>query len=203
MYEFLEGTVSTCRGTRVVLEISGIGWRLDCSLGSSRRLAPGERARLYVHQVVREDNLALYGFCDTLERDLFVELISVSGIGPKVALAVLSAMTPRELLACVRFGDASRLTSIPGIGNKTAGRLVLELGNRVQRFGDLPDEDGAGRLALRSEAAPDAVAEALDALQALGLKGAQAEKELAAARKVLGPEASVADLVRQALKQGR
>ncbi len=202
MYDYLEGTIATCRGTRVVLDNGGIGWRLDCSLTSTRRLAPGEAARLYVHQVVREDNLALYGFCDSLEREVFVQLISVSGIGPKVALAILSGMTVRELLGCVRFGDAEQLTRIPGIGKKTAGRLLLELGNRIQQL-ETPLSGDEGPAEPTLAAGGDVLREALEALTALGWKPARAEKELARARAALGEMAGVGELVRQALKQGR
>lgn len=204
MYDYMRGTVISARGTRIVLEIGGVGWLLNASLQTTRRLSPGSEARLFVHQVVREDLLALYGFGDTLERQLFLELIAISGIGPKVALAILSGLSPAELIQAVRFGDGARLTSIPGIGAKTAGRLVLELGNRVKDLEPVPLPGGVLPLAGDPQAAEDG--EALEALEALGLKRAQAEKELAAARLALKAAGetrpAVADLVRQVLKKG-
>ena len=204
MYEFLRGSVISARGTQVVLEVAGVGWLLNTSLGTSRRLVAGAQARLFVHLVVREDVLALYGFHETLERQLFRELIGISGVGPKVALAILSALSPNELIQAVRYGDGAKLTSIPGIGKKTAGRLVLELGNRVK---DLDaGETFRGELELETRAEGDELLEAMDALEALGLKRALAEKELVAARKVLQAAGEsrpgVADLVRQVLKKG-
>jgi Holliday junction DNA helicase RuvA len=154
--------------------------------------------------VVREDLLALYGFAETLERQLFRELIGISGIGPKVALAILSGLSPGELIQAVKFGDGARLTSIPGIGAKTAGRLVLELGNRVKEME--PGLGPGGLLALPVDGEAAETAEALEALEALGLKRAQAEKELETARRVLAAggdtRPAVADLVRQVLKKG-
>lgn len=204
MYDYLRGTVISARGTRIVLEIGGVGWLLNSSLQTTRRLSPGSEARLFVHQVVREDLLALYGFGDTLERQLFLELIAISGIGPKVALAILSGLSPAELIQAVRFGDGARLTAIPGIGAKTAGRLVLELGNRVKDLEPVPLPGGVLPLAADPQAEEDG--EALEALEALGLKRVQAEKELAAARLALKAAGEtrpgVADLVRQVLKKG-
>jgi Holliday junction DNA helicase RuvA len=204
VYEYLRGTVISARGTQVVLDIGGVGWLLNASLYTSRRLAPQTEARLFVHQVVREDMLALYGFHDTLERQLFRELIAISGVGPKVALAILSGLSPAELIQAVKFGDGARLTAIPGIGAKTAGRLVLEMGNRVKDL-DAGVSPG-GLLGLPASGEDAETAEALDALEALGLKKVLAEKELATARQVLknagDSRPSVADLVRQVLKKG-
>lgn len=204
MYEYLRGTVISARGTQVVLDIGGVGWLLNASLYTTRRLVPQAEARLFVHQVVREDLLALYGFHDTLERQLFRELIAISGVGPKVALAILSGLSPAELIQAVKFGDGARLTAIPGIGAKTAGRLVLEMGNRVKDLDAGVSPGGLLGLPLTGEDAE--TAEALDALEALGLKKVLAEKELASARQVLKnageTRPSVADLVRQVLKKG-
>jgi Holliday junction DNA helicase RuvA len=204
VYEYLRGTVISARGTQVVLDIAGVGWLLNASLYTTRRLVPQTEARLFVHQVVREDMLALYGFHDTLERQLFRELIAISGVGPKVALAILSGLSPAELIQAVKFGDGARLTAIPGIGAKTAGRLVLEMGNRVKDM-DAGVSPG-GMLGLPLSAEDAETAEALDALEALGLKKVLAEKELASARQVLKnageSRPSVADLVRQVLKKG-
>ena len=204
MYEYLRGTVISARGTQVVLEIGGVGWLLNASLYTTRRLAPQTEARLFVHQVVREDLLALYGFHDTLERQLFRELIAISGVGPKVALAILSGLSPAELIQAVTFGDGARLKAIPGIGAKTASRLVLEMGNRVKDLDAGVSPGGLLGLPLTGEDAE--TAEALDALEALGLKKVLAEKELATARQVLKnageTRPSVADLVRQVLKKG-
>jgi holliday junction DNA helicase RuvA len=124
----LTGEVAVRRPDHVVLSCGGVGYRLAVSAETLGKVpAAGKPATLHTHLIVRDDALLLYGFASEAERDLFLLLIGVQGVGPKVALAVLSGGTPRELLAAVAAGDTARLQAVPGVGKRTAERIVAEL----------------------------------------------------------------------------
>jgi Holliday junction DNA helicase RuvA len=128
----VSGEVAVRRGDHVVIAAGGVGYRLAVSAETLRHVPRvGERATLHSHLIVRDDALLLYGFAAEEERDLFLLLIGVQGVGPKMALAVLSGGPPRELLAAVAGGDVARLQAVPGIGKRTAERIVVELREKV------------------------------------------------------------------------
>jgi holliday junction DNA helicase RuvA len=128
----VRGEVLVRRPDHVVIEAGGVGYRLAVSAESLKSVpARGKQATLHAHLVAREDSLSLYGFGSEEERDLFLHLISVSGIGPKVAVAILSGGSPRELLRAIAAGDAKRFQAVPGIGKRTAERLIVELREKV------------------------------------------------------------------------
>jgi holliday junction DNA helicase RuvA len=132
MIALISGEVAVRRGDHVVISANGVGYRLNVSaetLGHVPRI--GEACSLHTHLIVRDDALLLYGFATEEERDLFLLLIGVQGVGPKMALAVLSGGPPRELLAAVAAGDQARLQAVPGIGKRTAERIVVELKTKV------------------------------------------------------------------------
>ena len=132
MIALVSGEVAVRRGDHVVVSCGGVGYRLNVSaetLGHVPRI--GEPVSLFTHLIVREDALTLHGFATEEERDLFLLLIGVQGVGPKMALAVLSGGPPRELLAAVATGDTARLQAVPGIGKRTAERIVVELKTKV------------------------------------------------------------------------
>jgi Holliday junction DNA helicase RuvA len=132
MIALVSGEVAVRRGDHVVVSCAGVGYRLAVSAETLRHVPRvGERATLFAHLVVREDALALFGFATEAERDLFLLLIGVQGVGPKMAVAVLSGGSPRELLGAVAAGDTARLQSVPGIGKRTAERIVVELREKV------------------------------------------------------------------------
>jgi holliday junction DNA helicase RuvA len=137
MIAMVRGEVAVRRPDHVVVLASGVGYRLSVSSETLRRVpAVGKQVTLHAHLVVREDALALYGFATEEERDLFLLLIGVQSVGPKVALAVLSGATPRELVQALAAGDTARLQAAPGVGKRTAQRIVAELRPKVDR--DLP-----------------------------------------------------------------
>ncbi len=197
MIAFLEGIVVT-GGTDAVVSVGGgIGLDVHLSTAAAAELpAPGEPVRLWTHLVVREDAWSLYGFLDPSERGMFRLLQTVSGIGPKVALGMLSKAGATEIAACLRGGDESALSRLPGIGKKTAARLVVELGNRLP---ELPQAgDGVGAAGARSAGASAALA----VLGAMGLAPGQAEQALQRAKQA--DPAAAADTetwVRAALRQ--
>jgi len=128
----VSGEVLERRPDHVVIECAGVGYRLAVSSETLRSVpAIGKTASLHAHLVVRDDSLALYGFSSEDERDLFLSLTSVAGIGPKVAIAILSGGSPRELLRAIAAGDAKRFQAAPGVGKRTAERLIVELREKV------------------------------------------------------------------------
>jgi holliday junction DNA helicase RuvA len=138
MIASVRGTVTVRRPDHVVVECAGVGYRLAVSAQTLHRVpSAGKEALLHSHLVLRDDGMHLYGFAAEEERELFLMLIGVQGVGPKVALAVLSGGTTRELLNAMATGDSARFQAVPGIGKRTADRIIVELRERVTR---VPDE---------------------------------------------------------------
>ncbi len=140
MIAHLNGTVSSVAPDGAVIEVGGVGLLVQCAPGTLARLRPGERARVATSLVVREDALTLYGFADDDERNTFELLQTASGVGPRLALAMLAVFTPDALRRAVAAEDLAALTTVPGIGRKGAQRIVLELAGRLGAPGDI----GAG-----------------------------------------------------------
>ncbi len=176
MIASVSGEVLVRRPDHVVIDANGVGYRLAVSTETLKSVpARGKRASLHAHLVARDDALNLYGFSSEEERDLFLHLISVGGVGPKVAMAVLSGGGVRELLRAIAAGDAKRFQAVPGIGKRTAERIIVELREKVA--GEIEgDADGAG-----VPAGDDPRALAREGLLNLGYTPPEAEKLLAAA----------------------
>jgi Holliday junction DNA helicase RuvA len=198
MIALVAGEVSVRRPDHVVIETaSGVGYRLAVSAETLRQVpAAGDTVSLLTHLVVREDALALYGFATEEERDLFLLLIGVQGVGPKMAQAVLSGGTPRELVGSVASGDVKRLTAVPGIGKRTAERIIVELREKVGALEDVALDDGSGAITVRRADDPRSLAR--EGLVELGFSLEEAEALLAGATGDT-PE----DLLQQALKAAR
>jgi Holliday junction DNA helicase RuvA len=149
MIAFLRGRVLDKQPNRIVLDVQGVGYEVHVPLSTYYNLGDeGSEASLHVYTHVREEALQLYGFLTSLEQQVFERLIAISGIGPKLAIAVLSGSDTRELVDAVQRGDVARLTRIPGIGRKTAERIVLEL---KERFAQLAAPAGGGMATSQSE----------------------------------------------------
>ena len=132
MIASVRGPVVIRRSGEVVVEAAGVGYRLAVSAETLREVpAAGDEVELFAHLVMRDDGIQLYGFASETERDLFLMLIGVQSVGPKVALAVLSGGTPRELLNAIASGDSARFQAVPGIGKRTAERIIVELREKV------------------------------------------------------------------------
>ena len=181
----------------VTIECAGVGYALAVPLSTFDRLpALGEEATLFVHHVVREDDELLFGFHTDRERHFFRTLLTISGIGPKLALSVLSGLTPGELATAIAEGDVKRLSSISGIGKKTAERIIVELKDKVN-----PLEAVALRGKERGDdATPAVLRDAILSLVALGNKPDDARALVQAAYEK-HPEATVQDLIRMALRK--
>ncbi len=190
MIALLSGILFAKTPPRVIVQTAGLGYEVDLPMSSFYGLpAVGQSVTLLTHLVVREDAHLLYGFVTEGERSAFRELIKISGIGPRIALAVLSGLTAEQLSQAVALQDTASLVKVPGIGKKTAERMLLELKGRLADA--LPG--AAGRLPV----AEGSAAEVSTALLALGYS----EKEALAAVRALPPGLDVAEGIRQALKQ--
>ncbi|AUH52743.1 Holliday junction branch migration protein RuvA [Chromobacterium sp. ATCC 53434] len=177
---------------QVVVDVNGVGYEVDVPMTTFYQLpALGQPCTLFTHLVVREDAHLLFGFASKEERQTFRQLIKVSGIGAKIALALLSGMTADELAVAVASEDIKRLSSVPGIGKKTAERLALELRGKLATGGNLTVPGG-----LPFAATPDEKSDIVNALLALGYN----DKEAAAATKGLPADVTVSEGVRLALK---
>ncbi len=177
----------------LLLDVQGVGYEVEASMNTFYALPPpGAECTLYTHLVVREDAQLLYGFASAAERALFRRLIRVNGVGARLALTILSGMSVEDFGRCVQHNDAAALTRLPGVGKKTAERLIVELRDRLQR------ETSAGMPpAAAPEAAPDPVQDAVSALTALGYKPHEASRMVrAVAAEGLDSEA----LIRSALQ---
>jgi Holliday junction DNA helicase RuvA len=196
MIAHLRGRLLEKHPNRVIVDVQGVGYEAHVPLSTFYDLGePGSDIALRVHTHVREDALALYGFATMLELQIFERLISVSGIGPKLGLAVLSGIEPDDLVAAVRSGDVARLTAIPGVGKKTAERIGLELKDKIGAL--LPAQraaaqEGSGAESLRVDV--------LSALVNLGYHRPLAERAVDAAGKKSGSPTFEATL-KQALRE--
>ena len=140
MIASVRGQVTIRRPDHVVVECAGVGYRLAVSAHTLRSVPPaGKEALLHAHLVVRDDGMQLYGFASEEERELFLMLVGVQSVGPKVALAVLSGGSPRELLNAIGAGDSARFQAVPGIGKRTADRIIVELREKVAGKGGLDE----------------------------------------------------------------
>lgn len=197
MIAAVSGEVLVRRPDHVVVDAGGVGYRLNVSTETLRAVpAVGKKASLHAHLVVRDDSMSLYGFATEEERDLFLLLTSVSGVGPKVAVAALSTGGVRDLLTAIASEDAKRFQAVPGIGKRTAERIILELRDKVAA--ELGDDDGEGL--PTAVAGGDARAEAREGLLGLGYTPPEAERLLDAARSS-GAE-TAEDLLAAALRAG-
>jgi Holliday junction DNA helicase RuvA len=188
----LSGRVAVRRSDHVVIDCGGVGYRLAVSSETLRHVpAIGHEILLHTHLVVRDDALALYGFATEEERELFLLLLGVQSVGPKVALAVLSAGAPRDLFAALAAGDAARFQAVPGIGKRTAERIIVELREKV----GVAVPDGGSISVSRSE---DPRTLAREGLLGLGFAPAEADELLDGA-----PGDRAEDLIAHALRTAR
>jgi Holliday junction DNA helicase RuvA len=200
MISFLHGKLVDALPTQITIDVNGVGYDVLIPISSFDKLpVQGGELKVLTHLAVREDAHVLYGFMTSAERDLFRLLInSVSGIGPKTALNVLSGMNPTMFRGAVANGDVKALSSISGVGKKTAERIVLELKDKVGAVGAWEASSAERALSAGDQKINDAVL----ALLALGFKQNEALDSVRAAQAVLGAQASVEALVRAALKKG-
>ena len=196
MISHLRGKLLSLNPELAVVDVHGVGYAVSLPLPTYyelQRLAPQAEVSLFIHTHVREDALALYGFWSERERALFERLITVSGVGPRLARAILSGLPAEDLLRALAAGDVARLTRIPGVGKKTAERLVLELREKAAELAAAPPTEAAAAREPDDE-------DLLVALVNLGYRRGDAEKALAEVRRE-SATATVPELLRLALKR--
>lgn len=191
----VNGTVDLIEPNLAVIDCGGVGYACRITANTLSQLKIGEKAKLLTYLSVREDAVELFGFYDAAELNCFKMLISVSGVGPKAALSILSGMTPQAFALCVASGDGKALTNAPGIGRKTAERIVLELKDKVSKQDVAAGVKGS---AVPIVAAPsNTYAEAVSALMVLGYSNGEAASALSG----LDPSAPSDELIRAGLKK--
>lgn len=204
MIGFLRGRILDKQPPWLLLDVNGVGYEIEASMNTFYKLPEvGAELGLHTHFVVREDAQLLYGFADQQEKQLFRSLIKVNGVGPKMALGILSGISAEAFIRTVHNEDTTALVRVPGVGKKTAERLIVEMKDRLNQL-QLPTltelELSSGNLPVAEAVATDYRAEAESALIALGYKPQQATRAIEQATKAVGDGAATEDLIRQALK---
>ena len=196
MIAYLKGQLIYKSPEHTVVDVNGVGYKVFTPLSTYYSLPkPGESISLRIHTRVREDELKLFGFLTKEEQTIFEKLITINKVGPKLALGILSGMSPADLLTAIKNNDAARLSAIPGVGKKTAERLALEMKDKLSDLG------------LEMEHRPDPsypvgfYEDALSALVNLGYKKPQAEKALKSAYNINGPDSLLEDLIKESLNK--
>jgi holliday junction DNA helicase RuvA len=200
--EYLRGQVLLKSAEHVVLDVNGVGYGVEATTAALHALPEeGQQGELHTYLYVQEGVLRLYGFVSRRERELFEVFMGVSGIGPRTALTILSTVEVPVFARAILQSDIRTLTKIPGIGKKSAERLTIELRDKVQEFAvDLPSLPGEAPGRGTGAVAGGDLREAMAAMEALGCKPLVAERAIGKAAEVLGPEATVPELVREGLK---
>lgn len=188
MIGYLSGKIISSKPTRITLDVNGVGYVVNISINTFEKISNKESVNLFIHTNVKEDSISLFGFYTESEKEMFESLICVNGIGPKLAISILSGILVDELRHAIMAGDISRIVSIPGIGRKTAERLVLELKSKIASISS--EEETKIPISIKNEA--------IAALTTLGYNLKQAEKSV---RDILtaDPNVTLEDLIKKAL----
>jgi len=191
MIYFLRGRLVEKSPTQIIIDCNGVGYEVNISIYTYERLPKDEVIRIYTYFLVREDAQVLYGFMEKSERDVFIKLLSVSGIGASTARMMFSSLTPQEVVQAISDGDVDTIKSVKGIGLKTAQRVIVDLKDKVNKLDNSPEV-----LPFKNNTNKD---EALSALVTLGYTKKQAEQSVT---KILknNPESSIEDIIKLALK---
>ncbi len=190
MIGYLKGNIVSSKPTEIILDVNGVGYLINISINTFEKISGQKEVSLYIFTNVKEDSITLYGFHSESEKEMFELLITVNGIGPKSALSLLSGINSSELKNAIERSDVSRITAIPGIGKKTAERLVLELKSKVEKIA--LNEEQTVSFGLKKEA--------IAALNTLGYNLKAAENAI---REVLSdsPDCSIEELIKKALNR--
>jgi len=197
MFYYLEGTITVIAQNLAVVDINGVGYACMTTLNTLSHLETGKKAKLYTYCNIKEDAFDIYGFYDTSEKRAFEQLLSVSGVGPKAAISILSSSSPEQLALAIINDDESALTIAPGIGKKLAQRIMLELKDKVSKempalkdSGYVPASDSPGKTGSKQR----------DAASALTVLGYSQSEISAAMRSIDANELSVEEIIREVLK---
>lgn len=201
MISYLRGKVMFVTAETVVLDVNGVGYEAYCSAGAFSKAVVGETAELYTHMQVKEDGVSLFAFASLKEKELFLKLVSVSGVGPKMGIGVLSSLSADELFAAIWNADVKRLSAVKGLGKKTAEKIILELHGKISAA-EIMEASGNG---VSLSAAPQSKLsasdeEAIGALIGLGFKRAESERAVSRAKET-GAK-TVEEIIMRALQGG-
>jgi holliday junction DNA helicase RuvA len=203
MIAHLSGTLLSKSPNSVIVDVSGVGYEVNIPVSTFYELEDtGEKVKLRIYTHVKEDALQLYGFKTARERELFINFISVSGIGPKIGIALLSGMNADELIASIKTNNLARLTLIPGVGKKTAERLIVDLREKMAALSTAQSEEQSGAPTAAADASPeDSVrSQALSGLMNLGYQRSAAEKAIDTALSE-GGDVSVESILKRSLRK--
>lgn len=190
MIGFLTGKIISAKPTEILLDVKGVGYKVQISISTFEKISDKETVSLFIHTNVKEDSISLFGFYSEAEKEMFELLISISGVGPKSAISLLAGISTDDLKHAITTGNVVRITAVPGIGAKTAERLILELKNKVK---DIKEE---GAKPLKASTQKEAVA----ALITLGYNLTTAEKAI---NKILSEnsDCGLEELIKQSLQE--
>lgn len=197
MIAYVEGKIAQVEATHAIIDVGGVGYQIRISVNTYSRIKDKERVKLHTFFQVREDAQTLYGFDEAKEKSLFEQLISISGVGGNTAMVILSSISATDLIISIRSGDVMALKQVKGIGAKTAGRIILELKDKIGAVGD-----ETGSSASSSGNLGTNKAEAMAALGQLGLSKVDAAKRIDKVLKVNGTDISVEQIIKLALRNG-
>ena len=196
MIEYIKGEIAELFPTQMVLECNGIGYLLNISLNTFTAFNGKQEGKIYVHEIIREDSYTLYGFQSKEERELFILLTSVSGVGPNTARMILSSFTPSDLVQVIADKNEDALTSVKGIGSKTSQRILVDLKNKVKNIGIT----APANVSTNSYTGTSAIAEeAVAALVMLGFAKPASQKAVSSMLKA-APGSTVEQVIKQALR---
>ena len=200
MIAYLRGRVLTTTAETAIIDVNGVGYEAYCSGGAFRKITVGEIAELHTYLQVKEDGVTLFGFADPKEKELFLKLITVSGVGPKMGIAVLAALSADEFAQAVAMADVKRLSTVKGLGKKTAEKIVLELHGKISAA-EIMEVSGEPRVTEAPMAKLSAAdEEAVSALMGLGFTKAESAQAVKKAREA--GARSVEEVIMQALRGG-
>ena len=195
MISRLTGLLAAKRAPQILIDCHGVGYEADVSMSTFYQLPEvGQQVAVWTHLLVQDDSNSLVGVITEAERRLFRQLIKINGVGPKMALAILSGIDERQFALCIAGGDVAMLTRLPGVGKKTAERLIIEMRDKVDDL--IQDAPGVPRVAAEQ----GSVSEAVEALQALGYRPAEAEKMISRAQQQGDARGTAAQLIKSALQ---
>jgi len=198
MFDYVKGILAEKSVSTAVIETGGVGYEMSVPLSTFETLgAEGSGAKLFTHHYVREDAEKLFGFSTKAEREIFRQLIAISNIGPKTAMSILSGVTPQDLVACVNRGDASRLRKIPGVGDKTAQRLIVELKGKLG-ISSAESPQAASRSSSAGSQGSGERSQAFDAMISLGYADKQVLAALTTVDAATEPDGPVEEWIKKA-----
>lgn len=192
MISFLSGNILSCKPTRVILDVQGVGYEIHIPLSTYEKISTATSTQLFIHMVVRENAISLYGFNSEEEQQIFSLLLTISGIGPSIAISILSSMTPQQILSAVKNDQITAFTSIPGIGQSKSEKIIFELKRKLKKLDTI--------LSRESTTTPY-MKDAIEALVSLGFDEKQASSTVSSVIAQHSDINNIETIIRLSLKQ--